>query len=446
MNKTWLIIQREYLVRVKKKSFLLITFLGPLLIAAGLSLIIYLSVKENIQHKVLIIDEKAPAFNNLKDTKNIEFNYGTGMNIGQARGLLFNSDYTCVLYIPRNIENSNVSKLYYKKQPSSSVIRVIEDKVENVVEELKLKQYNISREAFYDVKTNFVLNSIKFTKNGEEEKLDKAASYVGFFFGAMIYIFIFLYGIQVMRGVIEEKSNRIVEIIITSVKPFQLMMGKIIGVALVSLTQFLLWIILTAGILTAVQSTIFKDYYDPTAITAQTQVTPDVAAEIQKENVNQNKFDLLDPNNIINRTNWPLMIGLFIFYFLGGFLLYSALFAAVGSAVDNETDTQQFMLPVTLPLTLAYVLSTSIVDNPEGPIAFWLSIIPFTSPIAMLVRVAIGIGDGGIPVWELVLSMALLIVGFIVTVWLAAKIYKTGILMHGKKVSYAELWKWIVYK
>ena len=255
-----------------------------------------------------------------------------------------------------------------------------------------------------------------------------------------------MYGSQVMRGVIEEKTNRIVEVIISSVRPFQLMMGKIIGVALVSLTQFLLWIVLTAGILTAVQSTIFKDYYDPATIAAQTQVTPDIAAEIQQENVNQNKFDLLDPNNIINRTNWPLMIGLFIFYFLGGFLLYSALFAAVGSAVDNETDTQQFMLPVTLPLTLAYVLSTSIVDNPEGPIAFWLSIIPFTSPIAMLVRVAIGIGDGGIPVWELVLSMALLIVGFIVAVWLAAKIYRTGILMHGKKVSYTELWKWIAHR
>jgi ABC-2 type transport system permease protein len=249
-----------------------------------------------------------------------------------------------------------------------------------------------------------------------------------------------------MRGVIEEKSNRIVEVIITSVKPFQLMLGKIIGVALVSLTQFTLWIVLTMGILAAVQSTVFKDYYDPAAIAAQTQVTPDIAKEIQMENVTQKKFDLLDPNNIINRTNWPLMIGLFIFYFLGGYLLYSALFAAVGSAVDNETDTQQFMLPVTLPLTLAYVLSAAIVENPEGQLAFWLSIIPFTSPIAMLVRVAIGIGEGGIPLWELILSMVALVVGFIFTVWLAAKIYRTGILMYGKKVSYSELWKWIVHK
>ncbi len=446
MNKTWLIIQREYLTRVKKKSFLLITFLGPLLLAAGLTLVIYLSVKENIQHKVLVIDEKAPAFNGLEDTQNIEFNYGTGMNIGQAKDVLFNSDYTCVLYIPRNIEYSNSSKLYYKKQPSSSVIRVIEDKVENVVEELKLKQYNIAREAFYDVKTNFVLNSIKYTESGEEEKLDKAKSYVGFFFGAMIYIFIFLYGVQVMRGVIEEKSNRIVEVIITSVKPFQLMLGKIIGVALVSLTQFILWIFLTMGILTAVQSTLFKDYYDPSKIATQSQVTPEVAQQIQLEKVIDKKFDLLDPNNIVNRTNWPLMISLFLFYFLGGYLLYSALFAAVGSAVDNETDTQQFMFPVTIPLTLAYVLSTSIVENPEGPLAFWLSIIPFTSPIAMLVRVAIGIGEGGIPLWELLLSMALLIIGFVGTVWLAAKIYRTGILMYGKKASYVELWKWIVHK
>lgn len=445
MNKTWLIVQREYLTRVTKKSFLLITFLGPLLLAAGLTLVIYLSVKENIQHRVLVIDEKAPAFQGLKNTSNIEFNYGTGMNINQAKDVLFNSDYTCVLYIPKNIEFSNTSKLYYKKQPSGSVIRVIEDKVESIVEELKLKQYNISRDAFYDVKTNFVLNSVKYTESGEEEKLDKAKSYVGFFFGAMIYIFIFLYGVQVMRGVIEEKSNRIVEVIITSVKPFQLMLGKIIGVALVSFTQFILWIILTMGILTAVQSTVFKDYYDPAKI-AQTQVTPEVAKEIQLEQVDQKKFDLMDPDNIINRTNWPLMIGLFLFYFLGGYLLYSALFAAVGSAVDNETDTQQFMLPVTLPLTLAYVLSTSIVENPEGPVAFWLSVIPLTSPIAMLVRVAIGIGEGGIPLWELIVSMVSLILGFIFTVWLAAKIYRTGILMYGKKASYKELWKWIAHR
>ncbi len=446
MNKTWLIIQREYATRVKKKSFLLITFLGPLLLAAGLSLVMYLSVKENINHRVLIIDEKAPAFSNLQNTPNIEFNYGTGMDINHAKDVLFNSDYTCVLYIPRNIERSNTSKLYYKKQPSGAVIRVIEDKVESVVEELKLKQYNISRDEFYDVKTNFVLNSVKFTESGEEEKLDKAKSYVGFFFGAMIYIFIFLYGVQVMRGVIEEKSNRIIEVIITSVKPFQLMLGKIIGVAFVSLTQFILWIILTMGILTTVQSTLFKDYYDPTTIATQTQVTPEIAMQMQMEQIDQKKFDLLDPNNIINRTNWPLMIGLFIFYFLGGYLLYSALFAAVGSAVDNETDTQQFMLPVTLPLTLAYVLSTAIVENPEGSLAFWLSIIPLTSPIAMLVRVAIGIGEGGIPIWELVLSVVSLIVGFILAVLLAAKIYRTGILMHGKKISYLELWKWLTHK
>lgn len=174
-------------------------------------------------------------------------------------------------------------------------------------------------------------------------------------------------------------------------------------------------------------------------------MTPEVMQQVQEEGGDAAKFNLADPENIINRINFPLMIGLFLFYFLGGYLLYAALFAAVGSAVDSETDTQQFMLPMTAPLILAYVMSTFIVQNPEGQLAFWFSIIPLTSPIVMLVRVAIGVGDGGIPLWEVGLSMSLLVLGFIGAVWLAGKIYRTGILMYGKKVSYKELWKWLRY-
>ena len=264
-------------------------------------------------------------------------------------------------------------------------------------------------------------------------------------FGAAIYFFIFMYGVQVMRGVIEEKTNRIVEVIITSVKPFQLMLGKIIGVGMVGLTQFLLWIILTMGIFSLVQSTIFKEYYSAKAVTEQVQATPDVMQELQKESPKK-KFDILSPDGIIGRTNWPLMIGLFLFYFFGGYFLYSALFAAIGAAVDSETDTQQFMLPVTLPLTLGYVFSLIIVENPEGQVAFWSSIIPFTSPITMLVRVAIGVGEGGVPLWEVGLSMVLLVLGFLGTTWFAGKIYRIGILMYGKKPSFQDLFKWLTTK
>lgn len=444
MNKIWLIVEREYLTRVSKKSFILLTLLGPVLLALGLTLVIWMSLSENIDHKVLVVDEKAPAFKNLENTANIKFNYGNNVGLEESKELFYDSDYTCILYIPNNVEAGNRAILYYKKQPSASVIRGIEDKVEQVVEELKLTHYEIDRKEFYDVKTNFILNAVKYSKSGEEETLDKGKTMIGFALGALIYIFIFLYGVQVMRGVIEEKSNRIIEVIITSVKPFHLMMGKIIGVGLVSLTQFALWILLTMGIFTAIQSTLFKEYYSPEALTEQVQTTPEIMEEMKAEQ--GAPAGLLDPNNIINRTNWPVMIGLFLFYFFGGYFLYSALFAAVGAAVDSETDTQQFMLPITLPLMLAYVFSTSIVQNPEGPIAFWLSIIPLTSPITMLVRVALGVGEGGIPVWEVALSMFLLVIGSVITVWMAAKIYRIGILMYGKKASYKELWKWINYK
>lgn len=446
MRKIWLIIEREYMTRVKKKAFLLITLLGPVLMVGGISLVVWLGMEEDSSHEILVVDEKAPAFRALPDKENISFHYQPELDIASAKDLLHNSEYTGILYIPKNIEYSNAARLFYKEQPSISVIRGIENEVESIVEELKLQQYKIDRKAFYDVKTNFNLTAVKHAESGKEEELDTGKTVIGFFFGAAIYLFIFLYGVQVMRGVIEEKTNRIVEVIITSVKPFQLMLGKIIGVGMVGLTQFVLWIILTTSIFSLVQSTFFKEIYDQRATAIeQVQATAEVQEEIANE-TKKSRFDLNDPNNLLNRTNWPLMIGLFLFYFFGGYFLYSALFAAIGAAVDSETDTQQFMLPVTLPLTLGYFMSLIIIENPEGPVAFWSSMIPFTSPITMLVRVAIGVGEGGVPMWEVGLSMLLLVVGFLGTVWLAGRIYRIGILMYGKKPSYLELWKWLTYK
>jgi ABC-2 type transport system permease protein len=448
MNKIWLIIEREYLTRVKKKSFLVLTLLGPVLMAAGLSLVVWLGASESQEHQILVVDEKSPAFKGLSDKQNIHYEYGNGMTIQQAKDLLYESDYTCVLYIPENIEASNTAKLYFKKQPSSNVLRAIENDVEEIVEELKLNfflaEYHIDKDLYRQLNTNFILNAVKYSEKGEEEKLAREKTLIGFGFGLLIYLFVFLYGVQVMRGVIEEKSNRIIEVIVTSVRPFQLMMGKIVGVSLVSMTQFVLWIVLTIGIFSGIKSVVFTDSFDPATVSQQVQATPEVMKEIQEEEMSKNQ--ILDPNNIINRTNWTVMISLFLFYFLGGYFLYSALFAAIGAAVDSETDTQQFMFPVTMPLTLGYILSLSVIENPEGQLAFWLSMIPFTSPITMLVRVAIGVGEGGIPIWEVALSMALLVLGFVGTVWLAARIYRTGILMYGKKVTYRELLKWITYK
>ena len=219
------------------------------------------------------------------------------------------------------------------------------------------------------------------------------------------------------------------------------MMGKIIGIALVGLTQFAIWIVLTVGIVVGVQSIFFDMNYDPANLDG-IQMTTEMMKEMQTEKAITTK-DMIDPNNLIFRINWPLMLGMFLFYFLGGYLLYSAMFAAVGAAVDNETDTQQFMIPITMPLMFAYVMAIFVMQNPDGPAAFWLSIIPFTSPIIMMVRVAMGISSSAI--WELVLSMTLLVATFIFMTWLAAKVCKTGILMYGKKASYREIWKWLFY-
>lgn len=443
MGKIGLIIQREYLTRVTKKSFVVMSLLGPLLIAGMMMLVIWMGMAENENQKLIVVDDLNPAFSHLRtqSTDQIKFIY-TDKTLDEAKGklLLAETDFTGVLYLPENVLNSKRAQLFFKKQPSSFVLRSIEKKVEGIVESLNLERYNIDKEAFYSVKSTVTLQPIKFSKSGEEEDVNKESAYVGFGFGLMIYMFIFLYGVQVMRGVIEEKTSRIVEVIISSVKPFQLMMGKIVGVALVGLTQIAIWIALTFGILTIGSSAIFEQNYDPTVIAEQMQMTPEVAKQLEAESGFTTK-DFIDQNNIIFRINWPLMIGMFLFYFLGGYLLYSAMFAAIGSAVDSETDTQQFMLPVTMPLVFAYVMSIFIIENPEGPAAFWLSIIPLTSPIVMMVRIAMGIPEGAM--WEVILSMGLLVAAFIFTVWLSGKIYRTGILMYGKKVSYKELWKWL---
>jgi ABC-2 type transport system permease protein len=437
------VIKREYLSRVRKKSFLIMSILGPLLLVGGIALMAYLIQEPSLKQEILVVDEKAPAFRNLKATDNITFTY-SAENIESAREIFKNAHYTALLYIPKNIEHSNVAQLYCKKQPPQAIIRYVEDQVEDVVEALKLDLYKMDKKAFYDVKTNFALIPLKLSDAGLEEEIDLGKTAIGFVFGLLIYLFIFLYGIQVMRGVIEEKTSRIIEVIITSVKPFQLMMGKIIGIGLVSLTQFAIWIMLSMGLFSLAGSHV-AGLSTPGRMPVEAQTTEEIQKQIAQEWGGQSK-EINAINNLMHRTNWGLMFGLFIFYFIGGYLLYAALFASIGSMVDSETDTQQFMWPVTLPLILAYVASATIIENPEGQVAFWFSIIPLTSPVVMLVRVGVGIGDTGIPVWEVALSAALLILGFLFAVWLASRIYRTGILMYGKRPTYREVLKWITYK
>jgi len=275
-------------------------------------------------------------------------------------------------------------------------------------------------------------------ESGEQEGSSAAATIAGFAASFLIYIFIFMYGSIVMRGVIEEKTNRIVEVIISTVKPFELMMGKVLGVAFVGLTQFMLWIVLTWGITAGA-----------TAFLVDSKSMEEQSKEmVESTNLNQDMKEKAPSNlkvakllNSVSTLNIPLIVGCFLFYFLGGYLMYSALFAAVGAAVDNETDSQQFILPVTIPMILSMVLAQFFISNPDSSMAFWLSVFPLTSPVVMMIRLPFNP-----PVWEILLSMVMLVFGFVGTIWLAARIYRVGILMHGKKVNYKELSKWLFYK
>ena len=420
MNKTFLIIKREFLVRVKKKSFIIMTLLAPILMAS--LIIVPVLVTDSGQQKRLIgIYENTTSFaKEIEDSENIHFTVFDDMQMDEFIKDPEGSNYYALL----KIENDSYS-IYSNQQVGLNLRKSIEKQLEQISERNKLKQAGINLDIIEQAKTNINIETKIITSEGNTTSSSTEASIgIGFITGILIYMFIFMYGTMVMRGVIEEKTNRIVEIIISSVKPFQLMIGKILGVALVGLTQFILWIVLTI-IISSIAEIIF---FDTTEIT--------------------NNLDSVDQSIILNEftrltggINLMLIFVSFLFYFLFGYLMYSALFAAVGSAVDAEADTQQFMLPITIPLIFSFILIQPVMDNPDGILAFWLSIIPLTSPIIMMARLPFGVES-----WQLLLSMILLILGFIFTTFIAGKIYRTGILMYGKKISYKELWKWLTYK
>ena len=442
MNKILLILQREYLTRVKKKSFIVMTLLGPVLMAAvAMAPVLIAKYSNDAMNTILVVDEHPEIFiTKMPGSESLVF-VNTTTTLDSAKKNFDPEKYYGILYVPSDIvKNPGGIMLFTEKQANMTVTSYIENTFEKQIEEDKLKSEGIDKKTLESIKTKVDLKTL--TLKGEENSAALATA-VGFIAGILIYMFIILYGVQVMRGVIEEKTNRIVEVIISSVKPFQLMMGKIIGIALVGLTQFLLWVILTLT-LTTVTSSLLVDKKMEAKVVAQQMKTSGVdqaslqelgAAQEVKADAMSKFFDQL------GSINFGLIITCFFIYFLGGYLLYSSLFAAVGAAVDNETETQQFMLPVTIPLILAFIVAQTVVQNPDSQLAFWFSMIPLTSPVVMMVRIAFGV-----PEWELALSIGLLILGFIFTTWLAGKIYRTGILLYGKKVTYKELAKWLFYK
>jgi ABC-2 type transport system permease protein len=439
MKKIRLIVQREYLSRVKKKSFIIMTVLGPLLMAAIWIVPFFLATMSDEKKVIAVVDETGIFYSKFQSTDKVFFSYETELE--KSKDDLTKGNISAILYVQKltyTIPDQAVL-LYSDKSPGIVTQSYISNAMQTILKNnLLVNAHNISKEDYDKINSTSIKLNTEDIRTGEKSYTEIKTG-LGIFSGILIYFFIFMFGAQVMRGVIEEKTSRIVEVIISSVKPFQLMMGKIVGVALVGLTQFALWILLTFSIITALQMSmpeVFKnkqseEIYNPG------QKLPS-ADQLQLQTLqNQEIRELIDG---LFSINYGVMIAQFIFYFLAGYLLYASLFASIGAAVDNEADTQQFMMPVTIPLLFAIIMSNFVINNPDGPVAFWLSIIPFTSPIIMMVRIPFGV-----PIEQIYLSMFLLIAGFVFTTWLAAKIYRTGILMYGKKVSYRELWKWLKY-
>lgn len=444
MEKILLIIQREYLTRVKKKSFLIMTILGPVLMAAVFIVPVYLAEMEGDPKKLGIIDETGLFSNEFENTESLQFSFITS-DLETAKKSMDEEGFYALLYIPRSeLSVPQSAVLYSDKQPNIIVKSYIKNAMRKKVEAMKLEASGINPEILTSIKSSINLLTVKMNEGGEEENSSTELSMaVGFIGGLLIYIFIFMYGGLVMRGVIEEKTNRIVEIIVSSVKPFQLMMGKIVGVAMVGLTQFVLWIFLTMTIVTIFMSVFAADLGNYQSSKLKLTENNIVPTETANENVNSEELNesVIAIFESIRSINFVVLIGAFMFYFIGGYLLYGALFAAIGSAVDNETDTQQFMLPLTIPMIVSIALSQNIMMNPDGRVAYWLSLFPLTSPVTMMIRIPFGV-----PYSDLAISIALIILGFLGATWLAGKIYRTGILMYGKKVNYKELWKWIKYQ
>ncbi len=449
MNKISVIIKREYVTRVRKKSFIIMTILAPLLMAAIVILPTALMMGQDGDFKkIAVIEDHSDLFRGaLKNTNEIEFVYQENKSVDELKKSFERDGYYGILYIsPEVVNTPNAIQLISKQQPPIGLLDHIENSLKKEIEKQKLVAYQIDNldEIMKNVETNVSVQTIKIDDAGVvKETSTGIAMAVAYILGFLMYMLVFIFGAQVMRGVIEEKTSRVVEVIISSVRPIQLMMGKIIGIALVGLTQFLIWIFLTIAVVAFVKGTILPET-DIAKLTESSQSlmssynTPSETMQTSEISPEMAEFSRLFDNAMSQP--WGLIIILFIFYFITGYLLYASVFAAIGSAVDNETETQQFMLPVTIPIILALMVAMGTMQNPESSLSFWFSLIPLTSPIVMMARIPFGV-----PYWQIALSMALMLVTFVAFVWMAAKIYRTGILMYGKKSSWKEVWKWLRY-
>ena len=440
MNKLKLIIRREFLAKVKNKSFIMMTFLSPLLMVGIGFLVFFLSKKNDEKIKKIVYVDESKLFteNDFKDSKTIHYQDYTALGIDETKKKVEAGNYYGVLYIPKVDSLETLAKsieFYSKDSPSLSVIGGLENKIESKLRNLKLDNFGIDLAKIKASKISADIKMYNFSGEESSKLINGLKIGVGAIAGYMLMMFVMIYGTSVMRSVIEEKTSRIIEVIVSSVKPFQLMLGKIVGNASAGLLQFFIWGIILL-ILSIVSSSVFG--VDMTEVQTS-RLSPEQIDAMKEASGNGTMETIIQE---FFRLPLVTIFLLFIFYFLGGFFLYSSLFAAVGAAVDSETDTQQFMLPIMLPLILGvYIGFATVINDPHGPISTIFSMIPFTSPIVMLMRVPFGV-----PWYEIAISMALLLCTFVFMVWMAAKIYRVGILMYGKKPTYKDLWKWLKYK
>jgi ABC-2 type transport system permease protein len=432
MHKVFLVIQREYLARVKKKSFLVATLLTPLIFPAIMAIFVWIAVeeKENQSLRVIeVVDETGLFFMESSD----QYAFSTSVkNLEEAKALVNKGERYGALYIPKmELSAPEGIQFYGLENPSTALVGYLEVSLKRKIEDQKLYAKGIDPKVLKEIRTEVTVQALTLGDAGEEKVTDATVNYaLGFLSGILIYLFIFIYGNQIMQGVIEEKSTRIVEILVSSLRPFQLMMGKIVGIGAVGLTQFLIWVLLVGTLSSLVMGVLGMQM-------PQQQAMEMANPELMAATPDTGELGVI--LQVIDGIDFVSLVAAFVFYFLGGYLLYGALFAAVGAAVDSPSDAQQFMLPITIPLLIGYMgLFVFVLQDPSSSTSFWLSIIPLTSPIAMMGRISYGV-----PFWELALSMGLLVLGFFGTTWLAAKIYRIGILMHGTKPSYKTIWKWV---
>lgn len=439
MNKVSLIIKREYITRVRNKRFLLVTFLMPLIFIGFIAGSVYFAASGHQETTIAVVNDPGFLKENLtSDAGNVVFAFAEGADSTNYKDKKFDG----ILY-PELSEGKLIAELHSSKQLGIETTRYVESELNKALENKLLLEKGIDKSTLDSIadasEENVLLKNMVADEEGKSTESNAGIAYgVGFGSGLLIYMTMFIFGAMVMRGVAEEKTNRIAEVIVSSCKPFELMLGKIIGIAGVGLTQLLLWIVLMVALSSSLSAFIPAETYQQFQSMQQGQQMVGSAAA-----VNPTALRILEAKStLIESVNWMMIIGCFLFYFLGGYLFYASLFAAIGSVINEDPqEAQQLMLPITMPIIFSFVILQSVLSNPGSPLAVWTSIIPFTSPIIMMGRIPFGV-PGTVPYWQLAASMLSLVGGFILTTWFAGKIYRTGILMYGKKASWKEMIKW----